>query len=80
MTICVLVTQPCPTLCNPIEGSLPSSSVHGVLQTRILKRVASSSSRGFPDPDPGMKPGLPDNAYFIKLLLYFTESLNSKDL
>ena len=39
--------QACPTLCHPMGCSLPGSSVHGILQTRILKWVAMpSSSRG----------------------------------
>ena len=32
----VLVTQSCPTLCNPMDCSPPGSSVHGMLQARIL--------------------------------------------
>ena len=36
----VLVTQPCSTLCNPMDCSPPGSSVQGVLQARILERVA----------------------------------------
>ena len=35
--LCVLVTQLCPTLCNPMDCSLPGSSVHGMLQERILE-------------------------------------------
>ena len=35
MTVCVLVTHSCPTLDNPMNCSLPSSSVHGILQARI---------------------------------------------
>ena len=35
----------CQTLCNPVDCSLPSSSVHGILQTRILNWVAMTSSR-----------------------------------
>ena len=31
------VTQSCPTLCNPIDGSPPGSSVYGVFQARILE-------------------------------------------
>ena len=31
------VTQSCPTLCDPMDHSLPSSSVHGILQARILE-------------------------------------------
>ena len=38
--------QSCLTLCNPMDYSLPGSSVHGILQARILKRVAKTSSRG----------------------------------
>ena len=34
------------TLCNPLDCSLPSSSVHGILQARILEWVAMPSSRG----------------------------------
>ena len=37
--------QSCPTLCNPMDRSLPGSSVHGVLQARILERTAINSSR-----------------------------------
>ena len=36
--------QLCPTLCNPIDGSLPGSSVPGILQARILEWVAISLS------------------------------------
>ena len=42
----VLVTQSWPTLCNPVECSPPGSSVHGILQARILEWVAISFSRG----------------------------------
>ena len=38
--------QLCPTLCNPMDCSPPGSSVHGILQARILQWVAISSSRG----------------------------------
>ena len=33
-------------LCNPMDCSLPGSSVHGILQARILKWVAMPSSKG----------------------------------
>ena len=42
----VLVTQLCPTLCDPMDCSLPGSSVHGILQVRILEWVAIPFSRG----------------------------------
>ena len=38
----VLVTQLCPTLCDPIDCSPPGSSVHGIFQARILEWVAIS--------------------------------------
>ena len=34
------------TLCNPVDHSLPGSSVHGICQARILEWVAMPSSRG----------------------------------
>ena len=40
------VSQSCPTLCNPVDCSLPASSLHGILQTRILEWVAISFARG----------------------------------
>ena len=43
---CVLVTQLCPTLCDPMDRSPPGSSVHGILQGRILEWVAIPFSRG----------------------------------
>ena len=40
------VAQSCPTLCYPMDCSLPGSSVHGIFQARILEWVATSFSRG----------------------------------
>ena len=54
---CCLVAQWCPTLCNPVDCSLPGSSVHGILQARILKWVAFSLCRG--SSQPRMEPGSP---------------------
>ena len=42
----VKAAQSCPTLCNPMDFSLPGSSVHGILQGRILEWASMSSSRG----------------------------------
>ena len=42
----VLVIQSCPPLCDPMDCSPPGSSVHEILQARILEWVAISSSRG----------------------------------
>ena len=44
--VMVLVTQSCLTLCDPTDGSPPGSSVHGILQARILGWVAIFFSRG----------------------------------
>ena len=41
----VKVTQSCPTLCDPVDCSLPGSSVNGILQARILKWVTVPFSR-----------------------------------
>ena len=49
--------QSCPTLCNPIDGSPPSSPVSGILQARTLEWVAISFSRDLPDP--GIEPTSP---------------------
>ena len=38
----VFVTQLCPTLCDPMDCSPPGSSVHGILQARILEWVSHS--------------------------------------
>ena len=52
----LLVTQLCLTLCNPMDCSLPGSSVHGFLQIRILEWVAISFSSNAGDPSsiPGL--------------------------
>ena len=42
----VLVAQSCLTLCNPMDCSSSSYSVHGILQARILEWVAIPFSRG----------------------------------
>ena len=57
------VAQSCPTLCDPMDCSPPGSSVHGMLQARILERVAISSSKGSSQsrdlPNPGIQPASP---------------------
>ena len=40
------VAHSCPTLCHPMDGSSPGSSVHGTFQARILEWVAIFYSRG----------------------------------
>ena len=51
----MLVTQSCPTLYNPLDCSLPGSSVHGIVQARILEWVAIPFSRNLPNL--GTEPG-----------------------
>ena len=43
---CCLVPKLCPTLCDPVDCSLPGSSVRGISQARILEWVAILFSRG----------------------------------
>ena len=45
-----LVTQSCPTLCDPMDFSLPGSSVLGILQAIILEWVANFIPRGSSQP------------------------------
>ena len=52
-----LVAQSCPTLCDPMDCSPPDSTVHGILEARILEWVAISCSRG--SSDPGTEPRSP---------------------
>ena len=44
--VCVLVAQSCLILCDPVDCSSPGSSVHGILQVRILEWVAMPSFNG----------------------------------
>ena len=53
----VLVTQSCPILRDPMDCSWPGSTVHGILQARILEWIAISFSRGASET--GIKPRSP---------------------
>ena len=53
----LLVSLLCLTLCDPMDSSLPGSSVHGILWARILKWVAIPFSRDCPIP--GIEPASP---------------------
>ena len=46
MLCCAKSLQLCPTLLNPMDCSPQGSSVHGILQARILELVAMPASRG----------------------------------
>ena len=50
LTFLCSVAQWCLTLCDPLDCSLPSISVHGIFQARILEWVAISKSRGSSQP------------------------------
>ena len=71
----VLVSQLCLTLCDPMDCSLPNSSVHGILQPVILP---------FPSPwdlpNPGIKPGSPtlqvDSFFFLIKKIFFISLLS----
>ena len=52
----MLVTQLCPTLCNSRDCDPPSSSVHEILQVRILEWVFPSPGDL---PNPGIEPRSP---------------------
>ena len=53
----VLVAQSCPTLCNPMDCRSSRSSVHGILQARLLKWEPFPSPGDLPDP--GIEPRSP---------------------
>ena len=66
------VTQLCPTLSDPMDCSLPGSSVHGIFQARVLEWGAIAFSPGY-IPDPGIEPTSPalqaDSLSLLLLLL-----------
>ena len=79
---CAKSPQSCPTLCSPMDYSLPSFSVHGILQARLLQLVAISFSGDLPDwgieprslalqvdPLPSEPPGKPKNRGYQGCLL-----------
>ena len=45
MCMCAKLLQLCLTLCDPVDCTLPGSSVCGILQARILEWVSMPSSR-----------------------------------
>ena len=55
--ICVLIAQKCLTLSDPVDCSPPGSSVHGILQARILEWAAYPLLHGIV-PNQGLNSGL----------------------
>ena len=51
------VAQSCPTLCDPMDCSLPGFSVHGIFQARVWSGLPFPSPGDLPDP--GIKPRSP---------------------
>ena len=85
------VAQLCPTLCDPMDCSLPGSSIHGIFQARVLAWVAISFSRVSPrtrdqtrshalqaDTLPSEPPGKPLYHLSLSLSICKMESLTSK--
>ena len=70
----VLVSQSCPTLCDPMDCSPPGSSVHGILQARILEWVAIPFSRGSSQPR-DQNPGLLHCRHVLYQLSYQGSSM-----
>ena len=61
--VCVLVVQLCPTLCDPMDWSLPGSSVHGILWQEYWNGLSFPSPGDLPDP--GIKPWSPTLQFFF---------------
>ena len=79
------VTQSCATLCDPMDCSLPGSSVHGIFQARILEWVAISFSRGSSRPGDRTQVSCIVGRHFYHLshkgsfFFFFLTWLNSKN-
>ena len=58
------VAQLCPTLWDPMDGSLPGFSVHRIFQAKVLEWVAIAFSGDLPDP--GIKPESPALSNSVK--------------
>ena len=56
--VCMLVAQSCWTLCDPMDCSPPDSSVHRILQGRILEWLPFPSPGDLPHP--GVEPESPE--------------------
>ena len=62
--VCVRsVSQSCPNLCNPLDCSLPGSSVHGIFQARVLDWDAIAFSEEIPGVTRKFRLGVPNEAW-----------------
>ena len=59
------VTQSCPTLCDPMDCSLPGSSIHGIFQARVLEWGAIAFSEN--DPYPSLKGKVQVKSLLLKM-------------
>ena len=67
----VFITQLCPTLCNPMECSPRGSSVHGILQARVLEWGAIPFSRESSQPGDRTRVScIVDNFFFFFFFFY----------
>ena len=66
------VAQSCPTLCNPMDCSLPCSSIHGIFQARVLEWVAIFFSRGSSQPKDLPNPEDLPNPHFRQMLSHLS--------
>ena len=62
----MLVTESCPTLCDLMDCSPPGSSVHGILQARIVDWIFPSPGDL---PDLGIKAGSPELQAYLQFFL-----------
>ena len=63
--VCVCVLSHVWLFCKPMDHSLPGSSVHGILQARILEWVAMPSSRGSSQPRDATRGSCIAGGFFI---------------
>ena len=59
------VAQSCPTLRDPMDCSLPDSSIHGILQARVLEWGATAFSEVLPYPLPTANLHLKSNTWLL---------------
>ena len=76
----VLVTQSCLIVCDPMDCSLPGSSVQGILQARILERIVIPFSRGSSQPRDRTQVSCIAGRFFTswatRLLFFFTHQIS----
>ena len=82
MCVHAKLLQSCPTVCDPMDYSLPGSlSVHGIFQARILEWLPIAYSRGFSQPrDQTLSPALADGFFTVRTTreahIYYIHFLN----